>query len=191
MKLEVKKSSIAGIHGSTIINHKIRVKLDVTAMEYVILEYVYERMKKGKKTSVFGEVDDLWENIGIRPEEFSDYVTDLMDLNLLEANNGVVVTDLWINEFVSINDEKFEEFWTTYGKVGNKENARKMFFKALKESTYDHLLIRHAEYVKHLKNVTWKGKMHCSTWLNPISKRYEDDYEAEEHEDIKEDKFQL
>ena len=191
MKLKIGKEN-AGIHGSTVINHHIRVKLDITAMEYVILEYVYSRMKEGKKTSIFGEVDDLWKAIGIRPEEFSDYINDLMDLKFIEPGNGVEVTDKWVKEFADANIEKFEEFWETYGKVGNKETARKMFLKAIKESTYKHLLIRHAEYVKHLKNVEWKGKMHCSTWLNPVYKRYDDDYEAEENsEENKEESFQL
>ncbi|MAH51481.1 hypothetical protein CMI37_37040 [Candidatus Pacearchaeota archaeon] len=190
MKINVKKEN-AGIHGSTVINHHIRAKLDVTAMEYVVLEYVYNRMKEGKKTSIYGEVDDLWKAIGIRPEAFSDYIADLMDLKFIEENNGIAVTDKWINEFADANEDKFEEFWEAYGKVGNKENARKMFLKTIKETTYKHLLIRHADYVKHLSNVTWKGKMHCSTWLNPAFKRYEDDYKAEENEEIKEDKFQL
>ena len=189
MKIKAVKNATAGIHGSTVINHKIRVKLDLTCSEYVVLEYLYERNTVGKKTTVYGEMNDLWKALGMRSDSFAEHVVDLIDLGYIEESNGIIVTEKWIKEFQDPHGG-FGEFWKVYGKVGNKENARKMFLKAIKEVTFDHLIIRHAEYVKHLKNTPWKGKMHCSTWLNPSFKRFDDDYAVEEREE-ETDKFQL
>ena len=192
MKFTATKNAFAGIHGSTIINHKIRVKLDVTCSEYCILEHIYNLNKQGIKVTAYGEIDTLWESLGMRPTNFAEYVTDLIDLKYIEEANGLVVTEKWYKEFTTAYEERFEEFWNVYGIIGNKEQARKMFLKAVKEDTYDHLIQRHAIYVGHLKTCNWKGKMHCSTWLNPISKRYNDDFQAEEkEEENKEETFQL
>jgi|TARA_R110002020_G_scaffold113252_5_gene260575 hypothetical protein len=192
MKIKVSRVAEAGIYGSTVINHRIKHKLEITGDEYIVLEYIYNMNKDANKVTAYGDMDNLWKSIGMYPPEFGKFAVNLIDKGFIEESHGLVVTNKWINEFVDVNKDKFEEFWEVYGRIGNKEQARKMFLKAVKEIYYKDLLEKHAKYVKHLENTEWKGKMHCSTWLNPVSKRYNDEYELEEkQEDNREEKFQM
>lgn len=192
MKIKVTKVAPAGIYGSTVINHRIKHKLQLTGDEYIVLEYIYNMNKEGKKVTAYGDMENLWKAIGMYPPEFGKYAVSLIEKEFIEESYGLIVTSKWINEFVDVNQDKFEEFWEVYGRIGNKEQAKKMFLKVIKEIYYKDLLEKHAKYSKHLENAGWKGKMHCSTWLNPVNKRYEDEYELEEkEEENKEEKFQM
>src|SRR3990167_11407953 len=48
----------AGVHGTTLIDHRIRKKLGLTVNEYVILDFLHSRKGQGFHT------DDLWKRIG-------------------------------------------------------------------------------------------------------------------------------
>lgn len=64
----------------------------------------------------------------------------------------------------------FDEFWTSYGKVGPKEPARKKYALARKDATREELL----EAVKNYQATMpeWQNPCHASTWLN--QKRWRD-----------------
>lgn len=185
MKFKSTKDSYAGIHGFTTINHRIRVKLGLTMGEYVMLDYFY-----GREIRDDYNWQDMWKHIGNDGTDPSNAdMTSLRERGFIKGQTGVIlVTDKWKAEFDASFNEEFKEFWNAYGNIGNKETARLVFLKTRKVVDYKHLLKQNQCYDEHLAKNTWKGKMHCSTWLNPDKKRYDDKYGNEKG---KEDKLKL
>jgi len=199
------KRSPAGVSGSTIINHKIRVKLDLTCEEYVVADYIYNWQKRNPKEHcpIDNDKEEMFRNIGIRSYEILETLFSLLKKKIVSDIQGfsiysqlddetrkkaianhselqMTVLPIWTDEFEGKLDKEFDEFWGVYGHVGNKVEANNMFRKARKVATYDHLLVRHQKYVKFLNSEEekWRGKMNCSSWLNPMYKKFDDKYET-------------
>lgn len=65
---------------------------------------------------------------------------------------------------VENNIGDFEEFWNLYGKIGNKQSAKRAWNK-IKGVSYEEIIRGHEQYVKYCANTGWYHKQHCSTWL--------------------------
>lgn len=62
-------------------------------------------------------------------------------------------------------DGRFEEFWGLYGRIGNKQKAKKAWGK-IKGVSYGEIIRGHEGYVRYCANTDWYNKQHCATWLN-------------------------
>jgi len=59
----------------------------------------------------------------------------------------------------------FESFWSLYGKIGDKQRAKKAWEK-IKDTTYESIIEGHARYKIYCEANEWYHKQHLSTWLN-------------------------
>lgn len=70
----------------------------------------------------------------------------------------------------------FEEFWSLYGKIGNKQQAEKSF-KKIKGVCHEAIIAGLRKYQSYAKSNPWYSPKHASTWLN--SRGWEDEYPTE------------
>ena len=64
--------------------------------------------------------------------------------------------------------DNFEDFWATYGRIGNKKQAEKAYNKAIKRVSHDEIIRGVTEYQaqEHSRGTERKYYKHASTWLN-------------------------
>lgn len=83
----------------------------------------------------------------------------------------------------------FEDFWATYGRIGNKKQAEKAYNKAIKRASHEEIIrgVTAYQQQEHSKSTERKFIKHASTWLN--NDGWADEYHTEEkkrtvHENI-------
>lgn len=177
MELKSRKHSYAGVKGATVINHRIKIKLDISIVQYVVLDFLF--LFKKENNRIFNQVqdqDEMYKHMGARPYEA--FMTFDERCKIYYAINGdyYQTTSLWDIEFEDAIQREFEKFWELYGKIGNKKNAEKMYLRTRKEVTEVHLQKRLEVYNNHLntERFSFKDKMHLSSWLNPKLKKFND-----------------
>jgi len=181
------KKSFAGIRGSTVINHALRIQMAITLQEYVILDFIYNFEKKNKRPFERAKDEELmYREIGTRPLIAMSLINNSSAIDYFEvmpttADNfeQVKITEKWSKLFEDQFLDEFENLWELYGKVGNKNLAKNAFIKTIKEVSIDYLISCLKLYDEHLKSpkYSYKDKMQMSTWLNPINKRFNDELE--------------
>jgi len=164
------------IRGKTIINHKKRIKFDITTSEYCFLEAVETIIKKYKKFHAKNNYMDMYKINGFTFNEYKQLGRILISKDLIKNNNNLlIISDDWLN-YSLISEKDFEELWLLLGKVGNKRNALEMYSRAIKEVTdHKHLIERAKLYLKYLAS-TEQFQMHISSWLNPKYMKFDDEY---------------
>lgn len=86
-------------------------------------------------------------------------------------------TETYIDNTRAREDEKFEEFWSAYGKIGSKERSKQKFNKAIKEGvSYEEIIKGLERYQSQCRanKLEQKYVQHANTWLN--NKGWQDDY---------------
>jgi hypothetical protein len=71
----------------------------------------------------------------------------------------------------------FDQFWDVYGKIGNKQQAKKFFNKAIKEGVdYETIINGVKKYQHYCQAIGQEQRFirHASTWLN--NRGWEDEY---------------
>ena len=74
-------------------------------------------------------------------------------------------------------EKLFDEFWAVYGKIGNKQQAKKFFNKAIKEGVdYEAIINGVKKYQHYCQAIGQEQRFirHASTWLN--NRGWEDEY---------------
>lgn len=140
----------------------------------------------GNKATYNVLIENLKNFTGDTEEIIKQQVDYLIKTNqLVVESTGIRTSKIFSDMFVfkqnKIN-ESFEELWITYGRVGNKQKAKDMYSRAIKEVTDTYLLERAKLYVIFINN---KGvfQQHLSTWLNPKYKEFDNDYTIETTEE--------
>lgn len=74
------------------------------------------------------------------------------------------------------SETEFEEFWSQYGRIGNKEPARKSFEKARKEASYATIINGLKRYQAYCRAIGAEQRYikHAATWLN--QRGWQDEY---------------
>ncbi len=91
----------------------------------------------------------------------------------------------------TIVENKFEEFWIKYGKIGNKQPANKSYNKQIKKGvTHDEIIDGLERYQNYCCKLRTERKYikHANTWLNQEGFRDEYTIHAEEQPKIAESK---
>lgn len=166
----------------SIIDHKKRNKFGLTCDEYVLLESIEEFMIKNKLKRFLPKNEDHRKKVN-NPIAFSEELYKLVGNNLINKGmlikckeTGFIVVPSWCAENEQV-EQSFNLFWEAYGKVGSKKNALSMFKKALKQVDLEYLYERWEEYKSFLQE-SGQHQMHMSTWLNPDSERYNDEFKV-------------
>lgn len=150
---------------TTIIDHKIRVKLKLSLQDYTLLYFLSEWFKtnKNKPTN-----EDFINLIGCKLEDATTqlFLTKLQQKNFI--NKDYVPTSLWENEFGS--SASFDSLWKLHPK-GSKILSKQRLIVVLKKVPFEELEAKLSEYVKtnefeYLKNL--------DVWLNPKMEHWND-----------------
>lgn len=174
------KSARPEITGSSSINHKVRVKLQLNCSQYVYMQFIADSFKK----NAFIDPMDVYKAIGMDVNQQNELAKELIVKTFLYLDeNGVVFpTDKWSSGWPRLEVE-FEEFWKKDGKncwTGSKKEGFVLYSKVRKKVEKDVLLNQRNFYFEFL-TVTRKtgfnrAAMMVERWLNPKNEYYMEDY---------------
>ncbi len=169
------KTITTGVTGKTIINHKLRLRFNLSLMEYIMLDFVHNWSIEHPQKSF--EDDDVWRFTGYHLDTDSKTV-----LALLRQKGMIKIVssdfyyyeacDAWKKEFDVESD--FEEFWEAWEKVGNKQKSKIMYLRARKVAEKEVLLLSALKYIAYRKKQFSEHTTHASSFLNPANKMWED-----------------
>lgn len=164
------------INGTTLIDHKKRVKLTLSCDEFALAQTV-EDLVQGNPFDTVAGYQEVYKVIGFTNIEYRSIGSILIQKGIFERleDNNVRLTSSWGTN--TDQEDDFLEFWEEYGKVGNKKSAKRNFLKAVKAVGLDHLKARWKAYRAHLEE-SGQSQLHMSTWLNPDNERWDDEYKS-------------
>lgn len=149
----------AGVHGRSIIDHRIRCKLGLTVEEYIIIDFMTAIHSADLIASV-----ECWKKIGITADELE---TKLKELNFKNPD----AFQKWREEFAV--DAYFEDFWNNiFKKHGNKADAKKCYSESVKLVDREYLHERARIYIATKTDFPNYTKA-AEVWLNPKKKHWE------------------
>lgn len=152
------------IKGSTTIDHRICDSLNLSFIEYVILDYIEKHPGKI-------DLDKFERSKGLKLLDHIAFLKLLLSDGLIEGSDlDFKVTKKWTQYFDTSKD--FDEFWAIFKKNGNKAQAIKAYAKARKVVDKETLHTAAARYIKSKEgNPVF---LHASTYLNPETRHWED-----------------
>lgn len=187
------RSSPAQITGSSTINHEIRVKLQLTCSEYVLIDHMHRKELKGEMADTLS----VYVNTGFTEQNQELLVKSLIAKGFIRIEQGQVIklTSKYEDAFPNL-DKEFEEFWIetlpdkgdlNHTKMirhvawtGTKKKALEYWHKLRKKHTFDYLMAQRSAYFEYLELEHKRGfarqRMMCQVFLNPGSERYMEDY---------------
>ena len=177
MKIIV-KSIDPMIYGTSTINHKVRIKCNLTCDEIVVLMYLIKFRESRKKNFSAKETDHLEKDIGFSLKEAAPVIRSLKSKGFCTSENKVVFLTDKISEITGDVENQFNELWEKYNYKINKSGALSMFTRAIAIVDLKYLYKKLEVYNQWLDLPKNKGlaKMHLSTWLNPDNRRFDDEY---------------
>ncbi len=178
--------------GTSTINHEFRQKLRLSLGGYVVLDYLFNYCgNKSKYTKLITEVAGF---TGDTEDIIESQVQYLIKQEMIiddfdNLKTSLAFSSLFVHKANLIN-ENFESLWIAYGKVGNKQKAKEMYSRAIKEVKHEYLMQRVQKYIIFINN---KGvfQQHLSTWLNPKYKEFDNDYEIEVTQQLEQEESYL
>jgi len=174
------------ISGSTTINHAVRIKLQLTNNEYVLLQFLeisfqekrvitYELIyrKIGMDVELFNTLrEKLKQGLWIKDEKVGDKVLIRVTKRFREA--------------FYVNEQDFNDFWLnpktkTADWPGSRTDALAKYVIARKEYPADYLLKQKHWYFRMLAlpEYAYRQKMGAPVFLNMRTKRFEEDFESQ------------
>lgn len=154
------------ITGTSLINHDIRIKLNLTLAEYCVMQFLFEWWQVNKKMP---DIEALYKGIGITPKVFSEIGSQLSVKKLIDEDYKC--TDKWNTHFKADITE-FNRLWAIHDK-GSKIKAKQRFVKVIKTITIDELESKLKAYIAYCDRCQVLKK-NLDTWLNPVTKHWED-----------------
>lgn len=166
------------ITGSSLINHRMRAKLNLTVAEYSVMLF----SEHAELTQKLISSDTVWASLGMQFDLFVTIRNRLVDKGFLE-NGSKKILPKWKDAFGN-TEEFFEKFWapivisdTRYSWPGSKADAKKKFLIALKEKGFDYLMTQKKYYFTVINESTFdRAVMGCPVFLSPQTRRYEEDW---------------
>lgn len=153
--------------GTSIIEHGIRIDLNLSIPQYVVADFIYVYNKTYKTYSP--TFRQYWTETGLLPEEVNAIIKELAAKQIIYMAKRIELTNRWVTKFN--DDAQFDQLWQIYN-VGNKQEARENFLACKKIVTFDVLLERLTFYKGTITDP--KYAMHLKKFLDPKYKRWED-----------------
>ena len=171
-----------GVIGFSVIDHRIRMKLKLSIIDYVILDAIAQITVVDNFK--FSGLDKLRAITGIDPHELQPIVSNLIQKDLLVKNEKYmyIPCPLFLNAVGY--DQMFEYLWRMFknkGSLGNKAIAKKAYVKAIKVSPLKEI-VQGAQNYWTSKAEDSEFKIHLSTFLNPENKMWLDKFKKIETE---------
>jgi len=158
------------ISGYSTINHAVRVQLQLSLEEYVLMDFIFQENQK-RTTSI--RFDDYFKATGFINENIKELFSLMKDRGLLVLDtkyNRPDVFDEWKAIFSS--SDLFAQLWKIHAK-GNQPTAKERLPKALKMITFELLKEKLKRYVAAC-NANQTFKKGLDVWLNPQKEHWND-----------------
>lgn len=177
------------VRGISVIDHRIRTKIEITVGEYCILELYWRRMLQNKQTTW----DDIYTHTGIIRDQAGPMIKRLLDKELLkpvlmDGSKRYVPSEKFLDLTEKLEEADFETFWRmSNGRKwpGSKKDARKKFAIAAKEYGAQHLIKCKRDYFEYLSlpENDYRNTMQASVFLNISTERFNENW-REQYNDI-------
>lgn len=167
------------------LNHQLRKSLDLTIPEYCIALYIFENVDSKilhfKYDTAFAQNIETLLHISL--DEQKTIIKSLIAKMYFE-NDSNYITRLPCSIFsFSSDDSKFEEIWKLSNKWGNKVLAKSAYKKSVKLYGHDFLVKQLKKYLAHIQ-ITKHSQQHLSTFLNPTTKQFLNEFTNESPKNI-------
>lgn len=174
-KVERNKENWYYVKGATTIKHKLRVELQLTLREYVVMDFIFTWHQNNKAPISYG---DFWIGTGIYERHLDKTFQRLKEKGLLfkDTDGKVKTTEKWNSQFDS--SAYFEELWKLMS-TGTKSVAKQAFQKAIKVDTFENIKSGLIKYLEYVAQIDWMSPQHLSTFLNHKLKRWEGPFNAD------------
>jgi len=150
------------------INHAVRLQLNLSLCEYVILEFVFTMNKKQTTPITFAQ---YLKEIGLNKNEVTELIPIMKQKELLVWDGRRMdVYDHWKAKFNT--NEHFDELWKIHAK-GNKNIARERLSKVIKLIPFDELKVKLKRYLDDCRK-SQRFEKDLATWLNPKNEHWND-----------------
>lgn len=168
------------IHGTSMINNKIRTRLSLTMEEYAMADFICEKCQKPNKDFSFNRIRRY---LGIWDEQARSIIRNLHAKAIIKKKEGnIIVSDIWSNAHHIGGDILFEEFWEKHNEKqwpGGKGQAKGLFKKLLERGiSFEHLISCKRDYfdfMEHEKN-NYRQLMGAAVFLNPTNERFNENW---------------
>jgi hypothetical protein len=184
MTMLEEKVELPRISGSSTINHQVRVELGLNCSEYVLMDYIYQKVQKKEEMNVLA----TYVRLGLTDEEQTRLLKSLVHKGFVLPieESPPVITDKWISSFKDLETEFNEHFWKLDGRTfwtGSKKKAKEWYIKLRKKYSKEFLTGQRDHYAKMLHYCHLEGfnrdVMMAERWLNPKNEYYLSDWESE------------
>jgi len=170
-----------GVTGTSVINHRSRMKLGLSCDQYVMMQFIDQNADKKDHYQI--KEEPIWRDTGFTFEEaviliqklcFKKYITLL--------GSEYQITKLW-RVMNPKQDDIFENIWVLLKRKGNKKKALDNYKKALENISATELLDKAKKYAQHHQEeeTPFRFLHNVENWLNPQVEIYNEII----HEDTK------
>lgn len=166
------------VKGTTVIDHAIRLRYNLTLREYTILATVME-LRDGKHKHDPMTYGRFWIASGVKPLHVLNSGRKLIEKGLLYKDDEGLLQVLKEFQDQFKNNSDFEEFWKIAPK-GNKQAAMRMYDRAIRQKKHEYICQKYKEYIEFCER-TERFKKDTSSWLNPTSGYLDSDWVADEN----------
>ena len=182
-KLKDYRSERPNVYGSTTINHKARLDLEMNCSEYVFMSWLYNRVTKNETP----EILDCFQRTGFVEKEQKFLLQKMVEKGFVLPNETDIpgITDKWQSAFADIEHEFEAYFWTKNGKTcwpGSRKNALRLYIGVRKKLSRVYMMKQRNTYFKLLEVEHERGfnrsKMGATVFLGP-QERYDENWEQQ------------
>lgn len=162
-----------GIKGRTVVDHRLRNKLQLSFEAYCLMDYFHNQ---SNKKSEFDVDFDSYEYMGINEDQLVMYLDVLSEKGFIRhiEKTTWMLGDAWLNEFKDV-ESLFEQLWAIFPK-GNKATALRRYRQASKLVSHQVLMERRQAYVDYKQSIkaSFTYFSGLDVWLNVADRHWED-----------------
>ena len=168
-------------HGSSVINHKVRMKLKLTMEEYCLLDLIHRLNLRGKDLNY----DRIERYIGTDMETGKNTMLALHKKGLiyrLKDNSQIQINTIWSKIHNTVIEDDFETFWRKENGrswTGSKKEAMMKYKQARESYTSDFILEKKRSYFLFLSQpeMSYRQVMNAARFLNPKFEHFNEPWE--------------
>jgi hypothetical protein len=168
-------------HGSSVINHKIRIKLKLTMEEYCLLDLIHRLNIKDKPLNY----DRIERYIGMDVEAAKVNLLSLFKKGLVERykdTKKIIINPIWSKIHNTVLEDDFEVFWRKEKGIswtGSKSEAKVKYKSARESYTADFILEKKRAYFEFLSQpeMSYRTVMNAARFLNPKNEHFNESWE--------------
>lgn len=162
------------VKGSTFIDHKIRTKLGLSLIEYVIIDALDQCVINNEPYRKGVRLQDM---TGFDSRESGKVIAELVSRgHVVNASVGFLPGPYWRKEFP--HDENFQKLWDLFMHTGSRGKAMVAYYKAIKVAPLSAIIKGAESYITAKKKTTppFNSIMHLSSFLSPEFRYWEDEH---------------